>query len=113
MWDRRVFVEKHEGRTPIRSLRRRWDFSVRMNLKAICVEGDLLRSSDSDRAQWRHRVNGNEITGSVKYVEFFNYLKKYYRLRKYPAPWNFGKCCYKYDIFNPMRPSLYLMYNLV
>jgi hypothetical protein len=53
----KIFVEKSEGKRPLRRRRRRWEDNIKMDLKEIEWRGVGWMNLDQDRDQWRDHLN--------------------------------------------------------
>ena len=51
------FTGKHIGKRPQRKLRHRWEDSIRVDLKEICVNTRTWNDSAQDRDYWGSLVN--------------------------------------------------------
>jgi hypothetical protein len=53
----KVLVGMHEGTTPLRRLRRRWEDNIKMGLRKIGLEGVDWINLAQDRDGWRTLMN--------------------------------------------------------
>jgi hypothetical protein len=65
----RVLAGKPEGEKPLGRDRRRWEDTIKMDLRETGCGGMDWIDLAQDRDQWRGNEHGNELSGSIKYLE--------------------------------------------
>ena len=68
-----VLVGKHEGKRPLRRLRRRWEDYIKIDLQEVgCVGMDWIDLAQ-DRDRWRAVVTAvKSLRGSIKWGKFLD-----------------------------------------
>jgi hypothetical protein len=84
----RVLVGKPEGRRPLRRPRRRWEDSIKMDLREV-MGGHGLDQSGSRQVHVAGCCEcGDEPSGYIKCGEFLEWLTMFLLLRKDSAAWS-------------------------
>jgi hypothetical protein len=84
----RILVGKPEGKRPLGRPRRRWEDSIKMDLKRIGWGGTDWIDLTQNRDQWRTCEHGNEFSGSIKYWEILEWLRNWRLLMRGSSPWS-------------------------
>jgi hypothetical protein len=68
----RILVGKPEGKRPLGSPRRRWEYNIKMDLREMGIDGANWIQLAQDRVQWRVFVNTvMNLRGSIKKAGYF------------------------------------------
>jgi hypothetical protein len=71
----RVLVGKPEGKRPLGGPRRRWENNIKMDLQGVGCGGMDWIELAQDRQLTGICECGNELSGSIKCLEFLDYLQ--------------------------------------